>query len=345
MAAISSLTIAATPQTESRECINSLSNNDGFGFAIAVNDKYLAITELHKNRVAVYSRDNSGQWVKSQEIEPPKDSIHGKIDNSFGRGLQLDGDVLAINAISYGTLPGQTSSKESYGRYLVRLDSKSKMKEIDLPVEKKEDSILFNVLKEGEIKQITISNNGEKGFASHNGFNYNFAFDNNLLLVGSPSYPTGGGGWLFDLDRAEEKPIKISMPDTFIGGSVVLNDRFAAVGNLLLGNYVEPNIAPKTIVRAIDNGSTAIINAYGELSLSGDILAIMRFGSLYSGQTNLLKVFRLDQNAKPKLITEREDSSIERAWVQNGFLTTVESHYDPKISASRYIRVCLEPVH
>ena len=173
--------------------------------------------------------------------------------------------------------------------------------------------------------------------------NYNFAFSNNLLLIGSRS--STGGGWLFDVDRAEEKPIKIATPNISTGRAVALNEKYAAVGDALFGEDGGTDIASKTIVRALDNGSTAVIDAYGELSLSDNILATMRFGSLYYQRTNLLKVFRLDDNAQPQLIIEREDPSMERAWVQNGFLTTVESHYDPNISDDRYIRVCLEPIY
>ena len=127
MAAISCLAIAATPQQASRECINSLSNKGGFGVGVAINHKYLAITELRKNRVAVYSRNNSAKWVRSKEIVLPKDSTREQVKRGFSNSLQLDGDILAV---------GVESSRTSR-RYLTRLDSETEVKEIDLPVEKK----------------------------------------------------------------------------------------------------------------------------------------------------------------------------------------------------------------
>ena len=87
-----------------------------------------------------------------------------------------------------------------------------------------------------------------------------------------------------------------------------------------------------------------MIDSYGELSLSGNILAIMRFRSADYEITALLKVFRLDDNAKPDLIIER-GHPVERAWVQNGFLVTVERHLDLNVRPVRHIKVCLEPVH
>lgn len=47
-------------------------------------------------------------------------------------------------------------------------------------------------------------------------------------------------------------------------------------------------------------------------------------------------MFRLDDHATPDLIIERE-YPVERAWVQNGFLVTVERHLDPNVRPVRHI--------
>ena len=91
--------------------------------------------------------------------------------------MHLDEDTLAISTELRRTLPGQSMPEISYERYLIRLNSESELEEIEPPIEKKDNSLLFNVLEAGKIKQITIPNNGEKGFVAHNGVNYNFAFD------------------------------------------------------------------------------------------------------------------------------------------------------------------------
>ncbi|MDJ0631997.1 MAG: hypothetical protein QNJ34_02285 [Xenococcaceae cyanobacterium MO_188.B29] len=156
--------------------------------------------------------------------------------------------------------------------------------------------------------------------------------------------PKKGGAWLFNLNQPKSKPLKITAPDASIGSSVALNKRFAAVGNVLFGWDIDTELPLKTLIRAIDSGSTTVIDSYGELSLSGNILAIMRFRSADYEITALLKVFRLDDNAKPELIIER-GHPVERAWVQNGFLVTVERHFDPNVRPVRHIKVCLEPVH
>ena len=235
-----------------------------------------------------------------------------------------------------------------YGRYLIRLDSETEVKAIDLPVEKKEGLVQLNLLSEGEIKQVTLPDNQEVEdieFDEGLGFGYNLAFDNNLLLVGFAFSPIKGGAGLFNLNKPESQPLKITAPNTFIGSTVALNEKFAAIGNVLFGEPLyDLAPPPKTLIRAIDNGSTTVIDSYGEVSLSGNILAIMRFPSFDNERTALLEVFRLDDDAKPHRIIKREHQ-LERAWVQNGFLVTVEPHFDLNVRPIRHIEVCLEPVH
>ena len=98
IAAISCLMIGATPQNPNKQCIDSLPEDSGsFGFSVAVNDKYLAVSDFGENRVVIYTRNNSGQWIRTKQILPPKDSVPAKIGSGFARDLQLDGDVLVIN--------------------------------------------------------------------------------------------------------------------------------------------------------------------------------------------------------------------------------------------------------
>ncbi len=320
-----------------------------FGFSVAINDKYLAVGDPTANRVVIYTRDNQEKWLRTKEIVPPVDSIPDKIGRGFGRDLQLDGDVLVINALTWQLTQDVTNPEEFqersisvsnfYGRYLIRLDSEIEVKAIDLPMEKKSEVVKFNLLSEEKIQQVTLPNNREKAFGEHTGLGYNFAFHNNLLLVGSPAYPQGGGAWLFDLARPESKPLKLTISDAYIGTTVALNEQFAVVGDLF-GETIYDQLPPKTLIRSLSNGSTTVIDSYGELSLSGNILAVMRFRSEDGEQAALLEVFRLDNDAKPHLITKRE-YPVRRAWVQNGFLVTVQREYYP---GTKLIKLCLESV-
>lgn len=346
LAAISCLMIGASPQNPVKQCIDSLPDDSiNFGSSVAINNKYLAVGDPTANYVVIYTRDNSGKWLRTQEISPPINSIPDQVGRGFGSNLQLDGDVLAISAFTWELIPDRVNLKTFYRRYLIGLNSETEVKAIDLPVEKKHGLVQFNLLSQGEIKQVTLPDNGERGFGEDNGLGYNFAFDSNLLLVGSPSYPTGGGAWLFDLNQPESKPLKLTAPNIYIGESVALSEQFAAVSDLF-GDTVHdvPPLPPKTLIRAINNGSTTVIDSYGELSLSGNILAVMRLPSPDNETTALLEVFRLDNNAKPDLIIKREHP-IERAWVQNGFLVTVQRHYFYDLRPSKRIQLCIESVH
>ena len=321
-------------------------DSNSFGLSVAINDKYLAIGDPGANHVIIYTRDNSGQWVRTKKIFPPKNSTPYKYNSGFGRNLQLDGDVLVISAITYQETRDVTNPEDFqqrtiltsifYGRYLIKLDSETETKAIDLPVEKKPGFVKFNLLSEGKIKSITLPDRGEDRFGE------SFALHNNLLLVGSPSDYEERGAWLFDINHLDNEPLKITYPDVDIGQSVAISEQFLALGEDGIPRYrpfTFTNQDPqKTLIRNIRSGSTTIIDGVGELSLSGNILARMLPRSADREQTSLLEVFRLDDNATPRLITKHE-YYLSRAWVQNAFLVTVESNYNDEI-----FKVCVESI-
>ena len=318
-------------------------DSSSFGFSVAINDKYLAVGDPTANHVVIYTRDNQEKWLRTKEIVPPVDSIPDKIGRGFGRDLQLDGNVLVINALTSQLIKDRINPEIFYGRYLIKLDSETEVQAIDLPMEKESEVVKFNLLSEEKIQQVTLPNNGEKAFGEHTGLGYNFAFDNNLLLVGSPAYPQGSGAWLFNLAQLESKPLKLTISDAYIGMTVALNEQFAVVGDLF-GETIYDQLPPKTLIRSLSNGSTKVIDSYGELSLSGNILAIMRFPSFDNSRTALLEVFRLNNDAKPHLIIKR-GHPIERAWIQNNFLITIQRIYFFDDRPSKNVQLCLESVH
>lgn len=317
-----------------------------FGISVAINNKYLAIGDLGANRVIIYIRKNSGEWLRTKEIMPPKDSTPYKIGYGFGRDLQLDGDVLVISALTQQETKEVTNpelfqqrtvlTSTFMGRYMINLDSETEVQTIDLPLEKTPGFVHLNLLSEGKIRKITLPNNGEEKFG------YSVAIHKNLLLVGSPPYRTRGKGWLFDLEQPGSEPLKLDAQDAYMGDTVALSEQFAVVGDLGQWYYPQidvPNLPPKTLIRSLRNASTTIIDSVGELSLSGNILAIMRSQSDGDEHEPLLEVFRLDDEAKPHLMIRRE-YPIERAWVQNGFLITVARKEDSHIS-----KICIEPLN
>ena len=320
-----------------------------FGEYVAINDQYLVFTDSLRNKVTVYTPDNSGKWQKTREILPPADFSLSNIGSGFGSGLELDGDVLTISAVS--TNPerlneglSRTQRKEIPQhldwRYLANLKTETPLKQIDLLVEPEPESnrVRFNLLRHGKIEQIILSNMGEGRFGS-NSFvlGKRVALDRDLLLVGySSPYDSSGGAWLFNLAQPQVEPIKITRKNAALGSTVAISQKFAVVGFYGV-TWRAPRGNPEiigTLIKNLDNGLITLIDSFGEVSLSDNILAIMRPGSPEDNPPPLLKVFRLDEDAKAHLITRR--TNVSKGRVQNGFLITSQ-FYDSN-------QVCIEPL-
>ncbi|MBE9046211.1 hypothetical protein IQ255_17665 [Pleurocapsales cyanobacterium LEGE 10410] len=313
-----------------------------FGFSVAINERYLAVGDFNANRVSIYTRDNSDQWTKSRYISPPTNSVPHRVGRGFGRNLQLDDDILLIGASTRQSTKDvanleefqfvDESSATFVGQYLAKLSSEAEIQTLDFSIDTTPEFVKFTILLEGEVKQITLPDNGEEEFG------YSTAHHQNLFLVGSPNKDTGGGAWLFELDKPEKKPLKLSLPNTYLGTKVAVSEEFIAVG--FDGDYLDidydTNLLKKTLIRSINSGVISVIDEVGILSLSKNILAVMRPELPYDSKPPLLKVFRLDSDTTPNLIICREQKDLIDARVQNGFLVTVEGSY------SSGINVCLE---
>ena len=328
-------------------------DTNSFGSSVAINDKYLIVGDPGASKAIVYILDGSSKWVRTREILPPADLDLEEDSSIFGYGLDLNGDILTISArtknppkkIAYAHLPRLSRIRARYsgGRYLINLKTGTEVKLIKPLIEKEPGLVRFNLLRQDKIEQFVLPDMGEELFSS------DIALDQNLLLVGSPSYVEPGGAWLFNLERLEAEPIKIipknvDFATISFGGTVAVSEQFVAIGHngRLWGTPVSmhpypsnPHPFAKTLIKNLKNGSTKVIDSCGKLSLSEDILAVMRPGSFYNEQQPLLEVFRLDENATPNLITRRTD--ISSAWVQNAYLVLVKP-----LNNSRLSQVCIE---
>ncbi|WP_041619040.1 hypothetical protein [Stanieria cyanosphaera] len=327
----------------------------GFGSDFVANEKYLAVGHTGLNKVIIYTSDDSGQWSRTREIRPPVDLAFDREGSTFGNGLELDGDILTISArIRNPDIPRDNLSPSqaantpftySYRRYLINLKTETEVQPIDLLVQREPESNLvrFNLLRQGKIEQFVLPDMGEEHFGTHHGANSfygsNVAVHENLLLVGySSSYDETGGAWLFNLAQPEAEPLKMAVGDVAMGSTVALSQQFAAVSFHGITWYFPrsnaPRKSPKTLIANLNNGSTTVINSFGELSLSGNILAVMRPGR-GCGEVvyPILEVFRIDEDTTPHLIIRRKN--VSRAKVQNVFLIFL--HYNGS-------RVCIEPL-
>jgi hypothetical protein len=315
-------------------------NYDSFGCSIAINNKYLAVGDYLANRVVIYTRDLSGQWSRSKIILPPKDSIPDRVGHGFSYGaqLQLDEDFLIISA-SVAENTRNVTNLEGFQRitdsgcyfderYLINIDSETEAKPIGLAIEKNAGLVTFNLFSEGKIRQVTLPDRGEEVFG------YSFAHHDNLLLVGSPHYREEIGAWLYDLDRLNREPEKLTPFNVYRGITVALNEEFAVLGDIgdTGGAYRtfpdDIENRPKwTLIKALNSGLTSTIRQIGELSLSGDILAIMYPSFIDYGKGGFLHVYRLSKNQQePRLILVR--GNVANSFVQNGFLVTLSDNYE-----------------
>lgn len=345
-----------------RICFFPEPGDNYFGSDFVINNKYLALGDIGARKVIIYTPDDFGKWSRTREIIPPVD-LDLALDrvgmgSIFGNGLELDGDVLTVSArIRNPDLPrdGLSSSQAtnapptySYRRYLINLKTDTELQPIDLMVEREPESNLvrFNLLRQGKIEQFVLPDMGEDSFGYYHGassvYGSNVAVHENLLLVGCSSYhqETGtetGGAWLFNLAQPEAEPLKVAAGDAAMGSTVALSQQFASVGFYGVTWRFSQTLERKsthTIIRNLNDDSTTVINSFGELSLSGNILAVMRPGR-GCGEVvyPILEVFRIDEDTTPHLIIRRKNAS--RAKVQNGFL--IFRHYNGS-------RVCIEPL-
>lgn len=357
-------------KSSSPVCLKSQpGNSKGFGLPVAINDKYLAVGDQEANRVVIYSYDKSGNWLRTKEIVSPKDSVSEKYGFGFSYKLALDKDILVILAYTQKNTNEVTNQEDfqdvtmlhsNYRAvYKTNLDKEIKVIRIDLPekevipghsIAADDGKIAFVTSRKSQPRWINkahlLANKKVKVVVSPDNKNEVFARDialkNNLLLIGfSGDYAGGiwqyvGGAWLLDLNMPNSKPQKLSVPHTLLGQTVAISNQFAVVGTLSQSEYTLSGYkSAKTLIRAIKNGSTIIIDGHGKLSLDKNILARIRFPPPGSYEESILELFRLDQKSLPHLIQKR--TNINNAIMQNGFLVTVKNTAD-------HIQICTEKV-
>ena len=333
-------------------CIKPEPSDSGrFGGQVAINSKYLVLNDIFNNKAIVYTSDESGRWHRTREILPPEDldMSLSRYGSGFASGLELDGDVLAISAVTVNPESlerGFSQSKKDgipqyfYWRYLTNLETQTPLKQIDLLVEPEPelDRVRFNLLRRGKIEQFILPNMGEKIFGDNgHSFGNRVALDENLLLVGYESDDSTGGAYLFDLTRPEAEPLNLNIKDKALGGTVAVSQQFAAVGfDGFYWYFPQGNTRDHsriTLIQNIENGASTVIRSFGKVSLSGNVLAVTNPGS-EDIESSFLEVFRLDDNANAHLITKRENAY--RGKVENGFLVTKEYRNSNQ--------VCIEPL-
>ncbi|MEO0834409.1 MAG: hypothetical protein AAFY16_00110 [Cyanobacteria bacterium J06642_3] len=188
--------------------------------------------------------------------------------------------------------------------------------------------------------KVTLSDRGEESFGA------SFAHHKNLLLVGSPSAIEERGAWLYNLDELDKEPEKLAAPNIYLGNTVALNERFAVVGDRnhqrgdRYGDEDVPNKPTSTLIRVNETGSTRTQQFRGKVSLSDNILVIMRptHGGFVDGA--IVEVYGLTSSAGASLLSMR--GNVANAFVQNGFFFGNRFTYLPFRLRNSYSRISLE---
>ena len=351
------LTMKVT-STSAITCLASApGDSKSFGHALAISDNYLAVGDPEANRVVIYNRNSGGKWLRTREIVPAKGSAAHKIGAGFGYDLALDKTILIVGAYTEKHQPShperfqytnQLGVSYSGGVYKIELNKATEVQRVDVvaggeisgfSVSAHNGKIAFGIRREekpgrwvGKV-QLTSSSNIEYIMPPTDSAAQNFGVDaeikNDFLLIGAPFDGTGAA-WLFDLKTPKSKPQRLAVTNAHIGSTVAISDQFAVVGAVGGLAYA---VSPKTLIKEIKDGSTTILEGSGELSLDRKTLARMRRRSNDGEQQALLEIFNLDDIAAPRLVKKR--GGIDRALIQNSFLTTVQK-------TASGIKLCIE---
>ena len=331
--------IIACTSHSSSQCLKSLpGDSKSFGYSLAINDSYMAVGDPLANRVVIYIREQSGRWSRKREIVPPSANDADLVGEGFGYDISLDKSTLVIGAYVEKHKPdnkvdfqytNQLGVSFSGGVYKVSLDKNTDVKRIDkldegeiagFSVSVDNETIVFSTKREQEpgrwIGKVNLLQHRNlttilppTNIAAQS-FGVDIDLKNNLLLVGS-QFDDMGAAWLFNLETPENKPQRLAIPNAHTGSSVALSDKLAVVGAIGGATYATE---VKTLVKSLQDDSTAIIDAIGNLSLDDKYLAIMRPQSIDGEQQSLLKIFELSDITTPRLKEER--GKLKQAFIQ-----------------------------
>lgn len=129
--------VISNSKTKENKTLSSISyletkpdDSKSFGYAMAVNNNFLAVGDPEANRVVIYSREASDSWRRLYEIYPPDNSLAKKIKYGFSYDLALHNNLLVIYFYDYkdrrNYLPGNKKTLDQ-SIYLTNLNLNSSL--------------------------------------------------------------------------------------------------------------------------------------------------------------------------------------------------------------------------
>lgn len=323
------------------------SDSSAFGQAIAANEKYIVVGDPKANHVVVYEKQGSGDWSRVREILPPTDSMTAQVGSGFGYDLALHHNSLIIGAYTEKHKPesqagfqwtNQLGVAFSGGVYQVSLVNRSNIRRIDtvaageitgFSVAADDNLIAFGTKQEvesgiwhgkveilgGETSQITPPT-----ASAAQSFAIDIDLKNHLLLVGAPFDETGAA-WLFNLRSPADAPQRLARPDTHVGSTVALSEKFAIASARVSGTYA--STAPQTLIFDLQTNTLQVLAGFGEVAIAQDWFVRTHHGSPDGALPAQLDLFDLSGEEKPDLVNRQQ--GYVKAHVYQDLLITVQN--------------------
>ena len=319
-----SMIIGCNPSA-SQECLKSLPGDSrSFGHALAVSEDYLAVGDPKANRVALYSRETNGKWLRIQDILPPEGSAADKVGFGFGYSLALDKNALIIGAYNERRRISDNRLQYSGAVYATSIDEKSvgMLRQIQVPKKNLVVGYALSVFGDqvaisgktevmpgkwsGSIFLVDLANNEIKTVIeapipeTEELFGISVGLSQDSLIVGSPLDPPEGSAWLFNLTRANNPPRRIegrAGANAFAGGAVGQGEGFVAVSTV--GGWG----TLRTLIMT-EKAVPIVLETGGTMSTSGRLLSLAEPPTPDHERTAKVSVFDIERLGEARLILE-----------------------------------------
>ena len=338
-----------------------------FGNALAINKNYLAVGDPKNNQVVIYTKDKwrwNRSYIIEPPADSHFKEVAAEFGLGFGQRLSLNDSNLIISAYAIKPLLYDGVSEKFFevkgnsAYYLTSIyqvdlnDSSLKLERIDQSNENTingriiasdGDIVVFDsrirdpILNTwtSEIKLVTPQGlktiNLQLPKEQKNQYHPITDIDikENRLIIGTSSNNAENKThvWLFNIDKLEDQPIIISVPQDNGGPSVEISSEYAVISTTSGLSFFHGIRDPQILIYNLEGELQHTILAQGRISLDHKLL--MKHSPLLPGgfstkyNNDLLVIFSLGGFFKP-YITEIQ-YGVDLAIMKNSFLVTVKN--------------------
>jgi hypothetical protein len=301
---------------------------------MAVSDRYIVFGNAKTNQVTIYQRDDRDRWLKFRTIMPPADSPFARIGSGFGTTVTFDQDTLII-AASVNTASNPSAKQELLQQiYKTSISNVDKLLRIDHPALQEitggnlaihNGRIAFGTYQPSlpsspDTSIGVLSSRGlqviKNPVIGNTSFGEAIALRDNLLITFSIKVAVDGNMWIYNLDKPEARPKKVSLG--FWPDQIRISNKFIIAG----ASRRIPNSSTFLLNRS--NLSKVIIKGDSNVDVNDRIMVRSDPGANYAEVSvpAQLEIFDLRKN-NPRLI-ERRQGSYRLALLSQNYLFSIE---------------------